>query len=230
MVTSSRYNPEDQKIDVDFWVPVRLGEMVPYTAAWDDGINQIDIFPTYRDIAAGSAGGVSGGEKRTLPPSNGTILDIQLNQRGNFTQGDPTPHGPYSVNADGLPVIPADLGYLPPLPGGDPGIDTYHYPERGSTFSEPHREWSAAYPGTLVGYQTTLDNGRQVYNVDVYRNGVNKPAVTTSCQCMQLDIRDRIPAGVSCIVMENVYRVKNEDTGNYSFPTERTFVIPIWLR
>jgi hypothetical protein len=33
MVTSSRYNPEDQKIDVEFWVPVRLGEMVPYTAS-----------------------------------------------------------------------------------------------------------------------------------------------------------------------------------------------------
>jgi hypothetical protein len=228
MVTSSRYNPEDQKIDVEFWVPVRLGEMVPYTATWDDGINQIDIFPTYRDIAAGSAGGVSGGERRSLPPSNGVILDIQLNQRGNFTQGDPTPIGPYSVNGDGLPVVPADLGYLPPLPGGDPGLGTYHYPDGVTERTEPHREFSAAYPGILGGYLNTLENARQVYNVEVYRNGVQKPAVTTACQCMQLDIRDRIPPGVACIVMENTYRTKDGD--NDSFVVERTFVIPIWLR
>jgi hypothetical protein len=230
MVISSRYNPEDQKIDVEFWVPVRLGEMVPYTASWDDGINEIEIFPTYRDIQAGSAGGVSGGTKRALPASNGLILDIQLNQRNNFTQGDPTPLGSYSVNDDGEAVIPGDLSYLAPLPGGDPGLDGYHYPEPETERSEPHREWSAAYPGTLVGYQSTLENGRQVYNVDIYRNGVTKPAVTTACQCMQLDIRDRIPPGVACVVMENVYRQKDESTGNDSFVVERTFVIPIWLR
>lgn len=230
MVTSSRYNPSDQKIDVEFWVPVRLGEMIPYTAAWDDGINQIDIFPTYRDIQAGSAGGVGGGEKRQLPPSNGTIYDIQLNQRGNFTQGDPTSIGPYSVNDDGAPVIPADLGYLPPLPGGSPTFDPYHYPEGLTQRSEPDREWSAAYPGTLGEYQTTLPSGRQIYMVDVYRNGILRPPVTTGCQCMQLDIRDRVPPGVAVVVMENTFRAKDAETGNDSFIVERTFVIPIWLR
>jgi hypothetical protein len=82
----------------------------------------------------------------------------------------------------------------------------------------------------LGGYLYTLENGKQVYTVDVYRNGVQKPAVPTACQCMQLDLRDRIPAGVACIVMENTYRKADEDTGKTSFVVERTFVIPIWLR
>lgn len=230
LVTSSRYDPVNKKITAEFWVPVRLGEMVEYTAAWDTGISQIEIFPTYRDIQAGSAGGVSGGTPAELPPSNHTMLDIQLNQRGNFTQGDPTPLGVYNVNPDGNLIAPEDLGYLAPEPGDSPAFDPYHYPEPQETPKEPDREWSAAYPGMLGDYQITLENGRQVYAVTMYRNGVLANGEVTAAQCLQLDQRDRIPAGTAVVVMENTYRAKDTDTGEDTFINERTFVIPIWVR
>lgn len=230
LVTSSRYNPETKKVSVEIWTPVRLGEMIEYTPAWNTGISEIEIFPTYRDIQAGSAGGVSGTFNIELPPSNHLLLDIKLNQRGNFTQGDPTPLGGYNVNPDGNLIAPEDLGYLAPNPVDDPGFTTYQYPESTPTPSEPDREWSAVYPGSIGEFQTLLENGNQLYDVSIYRNGVLNNGVVSAAQCMQLDPRDRIPPGTAVAVIENTYRAKDTDTGDDTFYTERTFIIPIWVR
>jgi hypothetical protein len=153
-----------------------------------------------------------------------------LNQRNNFTQGDPTPLGSYSVNDDGEAVIPGGSWLSPPLPGGDPGLDTYHYPEPETERSEPHREWSAAYPGTLVGYQTRSKT--------VARSTTSMSTGTGS----EAGGDDRVPVHAARHPRSNPAggRVrgdgerlpgqKDEDTGNDSFVVERTFVIPIWLR
>lgn len=230
MVINARYSTEDKSIAAEFWVPVRLGEMVPYEHVWDIGITRQDFFPTYRDIQAGSSGGQGGGQQMELPPWNMLMFDIQRGNRTNYTQGDPTPLGEYGANLDWAPFVSAPAITVSTVPQSSPNLEPYHYPEPGAQERDVTREWSKTFPGTIKEFQEIDEKGRQTYTVDIYRKGIDNAGTETAAKCLQLDREARIPNKTAVYVMENSYKKSAPDAGTNGIVTERIIQVPIWLR
>lgn len=229
MITNAQYNIDEKAIMAEIWTPVRLGEMIPYTASWDTGIEEIEVFPTYRDIQAGSAGGISGGEALELPPMTQTIYDIQLNQRDNYTRGDKTPLRGYSSNSSGNPELPLTNPAPYPIPIADPSFDHYLFGGEVKTVAQaPTLELSRVYPARIEGYQKS-DGGHQIYNVTIYRKGIEDEGSQTAAKQLQIDPDDRIPEGTWVTVMETESVSKDKTTGIVTSKTERTMQVPVWL-
>jgi len=75
LVADVTYDSKTLELDVKAWVPVRFGEMEPYTFAWPSQIDPLNYFPTAEEIAAGYAGGGGPGVR---VQGGSTIVDETL--------------------------------------------------------------------------------------------------------------------------------------------------------
>ncbi len=227
IVMNARYNAKDKTYDLEIWTPVRLGEMVPYSNALFTG-QELEFFPTYRDIQAGSAGGQSGGEKFEFPPTNGVQINIDLGSRSNWTRGDSQPLSNFYGNEEDQPY--GVDGMLYQIPTDGPNIDNYQFPVDVPADQTQRLELSKIFPAEIIKYDKVVE-GFQQYRVNIYRKGLHNNPSGGGVLQLQIDQRDRIPEKSACFVIENLYdSKKKDDDGNPIFIAERTMLVPIFLK
>lgn len=254
IIQSAVYDPTDNTIEMLIWTPVRLGEMTAYDFAWPANASSSAFFPVYRDIQAGSGGGLNGTTGGNLPPSNsGQVLmqtippdrggagDQTLNNTPGLgiyahTNGLGAVDGP-NFNNIGVPTygdpFPSDIGdIVASIEVRDPATPI---PDVEPTFDYEYKDITdtkldvpdlslLTYP-CRVEAKTGTDKGYQLYTVTAFPKGLTgKGLKIENVKQCQMDNDDQIPSGSFCHVVINAWTDKDNNKQR-----EATIQIPVWL-
>lgn len=99
IVESAKYNSINNTIDVEIWVPIRIGEMTQYKFAFPYGLSEFDYFPTVEDYIQGNAGS----------PTNSNVI-------GEIPGSTFSSAGPPSAVANTNPNISYSSNHISPNP------------------------------------------------------------------------------------------------------------------
>lgn len=249
MVESVQYDSDNQRLNVEAWVPVRWGEMTKYPFAMPHNISETLIFPTLQDnpgtsapaeTARGSlydqaaAVGPTGYQNFTRPNYSHAS---NYNYRGRPTLQPGVNPDPYGVNDNyaWLGVPNTDRFDSTPSPNPyfylDPGQINSPI-NLGQPTTTDHRQWNLKkfipppYPQDTAtafpGYIKSHNEGRS-YQVEIYRSGTNGGFTDVTAICLAHRLDDFIPNGYPVTVMKNVWFDGDVQKSEY------TFAAPIWM-
>jgi hypothetical protein len=229
VVEEASYDSNSQRIQLTIWLPIRFGEMCPYDFAYPSDLDTTFIFPqendtgTQTDVPGSGAEGQlydqsphtgAGGTPAETPPNSGFGGDTQpgdTGDAGNSHFNPPTTLEPSELINTGQPPVATTISQRVIKPLDLPILDI---PD-------------AAFPGFVVGVEgdasSTANNS---YVVDVYFNGLSKPAKRINVKQLLIDLEDIVPPGTAVIVLRNCSR---SDSGLVQ-SVEYTMQVPVWLK
>jgi hypothetical protein len=241
IIQKANYNSDDNTIDFEIWVPVRLGEMTEYLFAHPAGLT-ID----YRYPVEGDPNLATGNPYEKIL---GSLPDPQTYQAGTFNlyvnrdHGFPPVYGNDRHIGDSSDTYPTDIAQVttevsPIISRGDPSgfsvPDDYGIPLEPDPLEDANQYLAyivkdpdaitipdpvpATFPGQIVS-----GNGFE-YRVKIFTKGLT--GITSTVPVRQLAIREdeSIPVDTWVMVNRSVWKVKDELQVEYTMQT------PIWLK
>lgn len=231
VVQSVQYDSDNNRINLEVWLPIRFGEMVPYPFALPHDIDETIVFPTSHDSPGG--GGVGSGASGTLinqsitAGATGARISTRPNsdQAGNYH--DPIAQIPAINPSDRTDVTPQVNWTLDPnqvrTPTIIPGLNI-----KGKT---NHKQWNVKKfaappipvdePMVFPGYVQAKIEGLR-YTVAIYANGMDADPTNISVRCIGGREEDTITPGFPVAVMKNVFFKDGKQHIEY------TMAVPIW--
>lgn len=129
VANKATFDSENFAIDMEIWLPVRLGEMILYDFAYPAGLSTQDVFPTITDVAG------------LFPSSTANQQDQGTGDLGNGQSGNTIP--PLKYNGTKTQTPPADVfnatpqGAIP-FVTATPAFQTPNYAGGGSVPTNPN--------------------------------------------------------------------------------------------
>lgn len=241
-IESTQYDSANNKIDFECWVPVRLGEMLPYQFAYpaDSETDFSDIYlqqfdgnfqGDFRQLAEGtiatvpgqvsnsSAGGGADSVSEDGGPST-AYNDINQTTRD---RGEPRPSDrDDTIRQRGLtaekifdPVALPDGGDKPDY---TPGVTARVKPLQLNVLPVP-----ACIPGIVQG-----KIGGGLFNVTIYPQGMAEDHKSVSCKQLQIRADEIIPVG-TFVLVSAVCTDKSGDEDKITFNYTYYMQVPVWL-
>lgn len=236
IVESANYDSKSNSIQMECWLPIRFGEMTPFTFAWPASGSVQNIFPSIDIVLGGNAGNPIGDKVPTgLPfdPTSQSNLGIRPNDYGDLVPsdtGDALPRNPANdieeLDYNDVEVSNFDLN--PPKNLADKTQNQTNQPDElhagiGSNqdADEKLKQYTNVRIGIVESFKGFTDSPnvpgedpdatktRQIYNVRL-QSGTVVEVVQ-----MQIHPEDRIPFGTTAYVIQ---------TG-----TEYQMQVPVWL-
>lgn len=220
VVEKASFDSDNFAIDMEIWLPVRLGEMRPYVFAYPADIDINLIFPTDEDIAGGfesstpfDASGDLGGDHG----SAGVNITLTPRRSGRGIRTTPSDQAPLPLSGNIITTT---------VPREYHSITQPDYDYRFNSVNEPNtsRPLPPVPKNSISGFVVSK-NDDNTYVVDTYPYGKDKPG---------LRVHNVVILGVSeeSVVEPDtpgtVLKVSESD-GNGSNPRTRYYmVIPIW--
>lgn len=252
LVQSATYNSDDHTIDVEFWIPVRLGEKIKYDFAWPATLESSVKFPPANEILPGNSGGLSE-VKGTMPASNSLRHEIDNPSSGlhiTYRRDEPQIQRqsisgyiprvrPPREQVLGPDYFPSDTDDEYPTleePQSDePTFEEtplFDYDYNDSTFLDPVATIvdNRMYPGHILSFKETDANGYQIYEVRIYAKAFAEQSKVIEARVMQLDEDEEIPEGTAVYVCLNAWRNPTDEDGNIDVFHDYTIQPPIWLQ
>lgn len=219
VVESCSFNSADQRIQLEVWLPVRFGEMIPYPFANPLATTPTLTFPLTYEASSGTTTGTSAGNGAALYPQTGT----KRTSRANMSSGGISPS---DVNLS----IPDVVTQLSANELSQKQAKQLANSQKQYTIKKiKEADLSFDAPGTYPGYVTGQKEGK-VYYVDVYFQGLSGSA--TQVEVTQLAINDLeiIPTGTPTTVLKNKIKTGVDPvTGLTTYVAEYTMNVPVWL-
>ena len=224
VVQKATYNSQDYSIDMEIWIPVRIGEMYPYIFAYPAGISIQYLFPTVEDIAGGfvndvpqakgATGNLSG---RQTTSQGGSKKQHKVSDQGDNQDNLPkiTTLDPYA-NTNTRPATPAQVptNNYQILPFEDPNVRV------GSNRGGDGGGGIPCYIGEQVDPVT--------YEATIYANGIEGDGEEVQVVILQINADDVIPEGTAGLATK--LTIKNDagesETVYYFQPAVYTGVTP----
>lgn len=183
VIERATFNPDDDTISIEAWLPVRLGEMTVYSFA--QPMDVTDIYPVEDDpnVVTGNPYSEASGEliPANLVPSNIQLVPTPFNP---FTRGR---YRPIGDSGDVAPDIGSVVFQLSPseINGARPaGIATFNNEKKYLVNPVQEFAFKSVVPSSFFGYVVSkLNEG--LYLVRAYLRGFNNS---------ETDIQVRIPA------------------------------------
>ncbi len=228
IVEKATYNSEQFSIDMDVWLPVRLGEMVPYLFAYPADISVQHVFPTREDIAGGFTGdtpqqqGATGSLFSSSNKSNRNISPKSVGYASRTAQTHPSDQ--HSSNAP--PVVSTTAGGnrygstpgsadSPALifPGGRPGYDYVYRDSPRAPIMPEQPSPSRMYPGKI-----TAKTGATLYTGEIYPKGLGGDAQKIEgIVVLKINPEDTIAPGTWGFILKQNETVDDKITIRYYF-------------
>jgi len=229
IVLSTNYDSDEKSIEVECWLPVKLGTMTKYNFAEPHDISVTLLFPTQDEIDSGAAGGDGPGKdaegglefSSIFKRETGYVARNTRKERGERIQGRDYGEERPSDLDDTKPspaISQMDVGY-----GDEPSFDyTYKDYSFEPTIDEPDYDWSYVFPGVIVSKINEIS-----YNVNVYMYGLGGEPSPKTVKQLQISSGAEIPIGTWVPVMYN--RWTEIVDGESEEKSEFTMQVPVWL-
>lgn len=207
-VEKATFSSTNFEIDMEIWLPVRIGEMVPYLFAYPANIGIQYIWPTKEDIAGGFTGDTPqqiGATGSLGSKSANTITAPKSKGFGSHTASTHPSDGFDSPQTNNLPPIQTTLGgspYVGRVAEGTPASTanpresrpSYDYTFRNSPpiLITPERPTGGQ---TYIGQINEKVSGK-TYKGTIYPQGSTKPGITVDKVTVpDISDTDTIPSG-----------------------------------
>lgn len=239
-IESTQYDSANNKIDFECWVPVRLGEMLPYQFAYpaesetdfsDIYLQQFDgnFQGDFRQLAEGTIATVPGQESNSVVGGGSDIgFDEGRPTYGDINQTTRDRGEPRPSDRDDTIVAPRvtleklfDPVKLPDgaeKPNYTPAVTTRVKPLKLNVLPVP-----ACIPGVVQGSQ-----GGGKYNVTIYPQGMSEDPKTVVVQQLQIRADEQIPVG-TYVLVSAVCIDKSGDENKITFNYTYYMQVPVWL-
>lgn len=244
IVQKAVYNSDDNTIDFEVWVPVRLGEMEEYPFAHPAGLDVTYRYPVQNDpnLATGNP----------YEAIQGSLPDPQTFQAGTFnlyvnrdpTILDPPVYGRDEPVGDAGDEAPTENPQVPTSgtivsPGTAVGAGGYSVNDYGKINGNDPLEDANKYtkytvnnpkevvipdpvPATFPGQIVSGTDGD--YQVKIYTRGLNGGTTTVPVKQLKVRTGETIPPDTWVEVHRHVWKVERQ------LQVEYTMQSPIWLR
>ncbi len=218
------FSTADFSIDMEIWLPVRIGEMLPYDFAYPQGISIKLFWPTEIDIA--------GGFVNNTPQAQGATGDLKSQQpstqgggRGNKTQTQPSDQADTTDNNNIPPVPPQITSTGAPVnnPAGQP-VPRDFRPQRDYSLPAlnapqvragviPRTPTTPITPGVYPGViHAPSDSGvgggsgtKQFYSGTAFPNGIDNPGANIDkIRIMSINADVQLPPEVWGYILEQM--------------------------
>lgn len=236
VVQNADFDSSDMSITLQLWVPVRFGEMVLYNNALP--VTYQDIYPTHTDELTGNAGSIGPSADSGGDLSGGASNAVNFNivrtnkSKGSTRPADPNFQAPTNAQIYTTVAPPGTSG------GGGTQIKPEPKPPQVYFFDLRHAanlprprvtSNNATFPGRVLGFSGTDDNGDQQYNVRAWPNGFQNAPVEMKVTQLFMDENDEIPADTWVIVSQQ-FIVTDKGQGNEpDIKIYNAMQVPIWL-
>ncbi len=232
-VEKAAFNSENFSIDLEIWLPVRLGEMTAYDFAYPSGISAQSVWPTVEDIAGTFTASSYSPDQAQGDLSTGGNGNNSIPAKKPLTAGTDQQSNPsdiYDQTTNHIPTITETVQKRQPnySETGQPGNSSgnrkpkydyvnRHIPKKKVTPETPQPP--RAFPGKLT---EKVSGG--TYKGVIYPDGVSKPG-TVLPEILVLDVHpmETIPDGTWGIVLFQTETVGVTTVAKYYFQP------PIWL-
>lgn len=233
-VDKAAFNSEDFSIDLEIWLPVRLGEMTAYDFAYPAGVSAQSVWPTNEDIAGSFTSSSyspdtaegdlsSGGNGNTSIPSKKPLsagTDQQTHPSDNYDQAHPETIPTITETTEARNPNYSETG----TPGNSSGNrkPKYDYVNRHISKKKVTAEPPPpprAFPGKITD---KVSGG--VYKGVVYPRGTGQPGTELS-EVIILDVHpmETIPSGTWGIIIYQSEPVGITNVAKYYFQPQ------IWI-
>ncbi len=222
LVTKSAFQPDDDSLAIEAWLPVRFGEMSAYRFAFPDSVQLIYPDATDPNIQTGNPfdrANQSPIANYLVPQVSG----IQYSHGYPFTQGT----GQVTNAAPDLsPLIvaldPREIKTTRPA-----GINSFNDKTKTTINAIVPFQFKATVPATFYGEVISkLDENR--YRVDVYFTGMGNDSKATTVRIGQILAGTELPGGFPLTVVRTVYTI-TDAVGNTSIGFEYWAQPAIWV-
>lgn len=225
IVQRASFNPDEDTVELEVWLPVRFGEMTKYTFAYPGSTNL--IYPVINDPYIHTGNPYEGALNQLLPP-------IYLPQAVpiTYSHGDPFTHG------SGLPgnvdPNPSSVGVVTIL---NPNAISQTRPNGISLFNNKTKfqirdlqafPFKNTGPATFYGEVVQQDEDAYTYKVNCWMRGFDFAPSVQTVRIGQIDENTTLPAGYPLIVIRNVFTLK-DPLGNESVGIEFVAQPSIWV-
>lgn len=204
IVQKATYDPDNDVIDLEAWLPIRLGEMVKYNFAYPGDVDQ--IFPVLSDpnIVTGNPWQDAFGQIAPILvfPPHWPIVFSHAEGRtytsGSAQQGNAPPP---DLNSSEVVTIlaPAEINDLRPT-----GIDDFNNLTRPRVQEITPFEFKATTPNSFLGFVRTKKTD-VLYTCDVYMNGLFNDPTSTDVHIGYILEETTLPDGYPLQVYRSLY-------------------------
>lgn len=228
VVESAVYNSDSQRIEMEIWLPIRLGEMIPYDFAYPMNLDRTYIFPRQNDphTKTGIPGAQEHYDDNKIYSQQGEVngdgtgfklTDANSGSGGNIAIGDPND---VSDKFDPPTQLdPNDITHI-----GQPSLNNQFI--QATLKSKPVPDEiikNATFPG-IVKSKIDANN----YSVDVYFNGLDSVPTNVTVKQLQIHPDDEIPPTTLTMVTRTAkYKVIS---GLNIQVAEYIMQVPVWLK
>ncbi len=221
VVNQATFNSGDFSIDMDIWLPVRMGEMTQYVFAYPADIAITYVWPSIQEIAGQftsdvpqQASGNLGGTFQTVPAKRlGSSKTAQARPSDTFDTPENNNTPPIlETTVEGNPY--GDSVVISPAGVINTGVRTgtgaqsrYDYQFRSNqTINNPNEQPRSVkvYQGVVLG-----PAGSSKFSIGIYLKGMDQPATPTAARILGVDTVEEIVTGTTGVA----YRVQKNING-----------------
>lgn len=224
IVQKSVYNSETNQIDMEVWIPVRMGEMTVYQFAHPKDLNETFIFPDAQDPKIGS--------DNPFKNANGDLIDKKYVPVSvpfmTLKRGYPWNWGRDHAIGDGFDTIPEPpknitfLAYPELLPNIPAGLSRFNAFKSFQVFPAKPILVEPIPPASWPGF--VLSKSGNGYIVSTYMRGTANAAVNLKVNQFYARSNETIVAGTPCVVHRLIYRLSDG-----SQAAEYFMQVPVWV-
>lgn len=224
IVQKAAFQPDDDTISLEVWLPVRFGEMEKYTFAYPGSVST--VYPVLSDPFIRTGNPFEGALAEIIPPFLvPQAVGITYSHFDPFTHGTGYPAAS-DPNPAGIVTILDPKNIQTARPNGINGYNnSAHYQIRPIT----EFNFTSATPATF--YAEIIDQASDnnlVYNANVWMQGLDKGPTKQKVRFGQLKEDYLIPPGFPLMVSRTVFIIRNppaQDTVGIEFVAQP----PIWF-
>lgn len=226
IIEKATFNPDDDTIEIEAWIPVRLGEMSEYDFAYP--FDKQLIYPKLDDPNRQTGNPFSGASGELAPAFlYPPYKAMTYSRRNPFTQGrgEPVNDAAFTPPRDTVVALdPRNISQIRPV-----GLSAFNNEKKYTikpitdfNFKQPI---PASFYGTVISKIDNPDSDTVLYNVAVYFLGLTNEGVPTEVTIPQFAEDAELPTDYPLIVNRVVW-IKEED----KVPTiEFIAQPPIWV-
>lgn len=217
VVERCSFDPIEWAVSLTLWVPVRLGEMLPYPFATPADLDLSTIWPTPDEVSRGHAGGDGPGKNASGTFEHPVNRTLAANGGGGGagTIGSPSRHRDWGdrTPSDAAPLQSFQTGLNSIASTINPAIPV---PGDGTTGQKIHRQiqfknfetapFPNVQPGAFPGRIVSGQNGE--YQVEVFFEGFNGAGKTVAVK--QRPVSAKLSADTWVTVCKVVYKSNNQ--------------------
>ncbi len=221
VIQKSTFNPDDDTISIEAWLPVRLGEMTEYDFAQPMTVTRIYPVQSDPNVRTGNPYEEATGEiiAREFIPPNHAVAATQLVP---YTWGRNEEIGDTNDTAPGTLITqldPSEINAARPV-----GINNFNDEKKYVVKDVVPFKFTKTGPNAFYGEVVAVGDGIDVYKVNVWLQGLDHSPTTLNVRIGYIPEDDELIEGYPVVVYRTVW-IDNDTNPNIDYWMQP----PLWV-